>query len=454
MIRIIVRSKRDADAVKAMISTFYPNWNIGVSTLHGARTIEKATRELEDIINDYEFFVVLLGREDRQLALELNKLKYPNVVFHVVPRARVRNARLEQLSHEFEVARCMFRVLVTWDNRLNAYVFNRIGEIALEGIEPNPAYDVFLAIGKCFTEVLSKVIGLSIKSIPLLVRKLGGVHDIYVGYGKVGVLRIPDQGLMPTGNAFDIINYPNIGLGNIIRANEDILNIYEKISIKLLEQYVDWAQQVIIPWSGGKDSTAALILATKVFDKNKIKAIYCDTGLEFPDTINYVERMEKKLGIEVIKVYAGIDKEIIERRKPLPTHNFRWCTGMKIGAIESKIKDLASKSRTLVIVGDRDAESERRSLRPPIRIVNENAIYVAPLKLWSTAHVQLYLIKNNIPLNPLYDYGFYRIGCYICPALRSWELYIMLHTKRLYEKLKNKPLFREFAELRRKEQEG
>lgn len=450
MFRIVVRSKRDADAVKAMVSKFYPNWSIRVSTLHGARTYEKALMVLEDVINDEEFIIILLGKEDRKLLLELNRLKYPNVVFHLVPRARVRNARIEQLFHELEVARSMFRTIVTWNEELKAYVFSRIGGEVLENLEPNPAYDVFLALGQDFINNLGRVIGLEIESIPVLVRKFGGDHDIYVGKNKLGVLRIPDKGISPSGYIIRR-DYPHISLSNIVNANEEVLNAFERISIKILENYRDWAQQVLVPWSGGKDSTVALLLAVKVFGKDKVKAIFCDTGLEFPFTIDYIDKISRQLDVEVIRVYAGIDREIIEKKAPLPTHDYRWCTGMKIEAIESKIRELVSNKRTLVVIGDRDAESEKRSIRPPIRILDENLVYVAPLKMWSTAHVQLYLIRNNVPFNPLYLCGFYRIGCYICPALRSWEVYVMTRTKLIYEKLKDKPLFREFISLRESE---
>ncbi len=50
----------------------------------------------------------------------------------------------------------------------------------MENYEYNPAYDVFLGIGKGFNNMLRKVIGSSICLNPLLVRKFGEVHDIIV----------------------------------------------------------------------------------------------------------------------------------------------------------------------------------------------------------------------------------------------------------------------------------
>lgn len=78
----------------------------------------------------------------------------------------------------------------------------------------------------------------------------------------------------------------------------------------------------------------------------------------------------------------------------------------------------------------------------------EGKLVLAPIKQWSTLHIQLYMIMNNIPLNPLYIKGFYRIGCYICPALRSWELYIMLNDPEIRNMLEDKRLYKLFLEKR------
>ena len=170
-------------------------------------------------------------------------------------------------------------------------------------------------------------------------------------------------------------------------------------------------------------------------------ALFTDTGTEFPQTVEYVERLAAKLGVRLYKAYAGVDRELLAKRKPLPGHDSRWCTGLKIAATERAILELA-EGRTLVVLGDRDAESPRRSARPPVRGMGE-IVFAAPLRFWSAAHVQLYLYMNGVEPNPLYELGFYRIGCYMCPSLRSWELYIIRSTS-LYYRLLRSPIFREF----------
>jgi len=115
----------------------------------------------------------------------------------------------------------------------------------------------------------------------------------------------------------------------------------------------------------------------------------------------------------------------------------RWCTLLKRAAVRSVINNMFSGKRLLVVLGDRDAESTSRSRKGLIEVEDSNIINVYPIKLWSALHVFTYLKLNNIPLNKLYRLGFYRIGCFICPALRDWELSIILSNDDIKHKYYN-----------------
>jgi len=435
MIRIIVRAKKDADAVKAMLKKFYPAWNIEVVTLKGVRG-EKGIEKLYGALSNEHFNIVLVGRQDKDL-LKLNGTLGINTVVHLVSKEKIRNTRISQLATEFEKARARFRLETRWLN--GGYVFGVIGEGKKLPIDTNPAYDVFLEKEDVVYKFLK--IGSDKCEYLVFVRKFAGEHDIFCGDTLIAKVKIPDRGYVETLYRADV-KESFVNLKETVRNNIGILQVMEKISVRLLEKIRDNFDVFIVPWSGGKDSTAALTLAKKALGGRKLYAIYVNTGVDFPQNIEYVEKVSKKLGVKLVVEKAHIDKEFGVGRN-LPTNDNRWCTKLKIAALYRAIDNIIDhRESVLIIVGDRDAESELRSKRPPIR-VHEGFTQVAPIKMWNAAHTQLYLLQNNIPLNQLYELGFYRLGCYICPALRSWEVMIM-ESAPLKNILSRLPFYKEF----------
>ncbi len=443
MFTIVVRSKRDADATRSMVARFYGGWGVRVATLRGARSLDAMAKELDSLIDGESFYIILLGREDAGKAEALQRMLPPNAVVHVVPKARIRNARLEQLYVETLRARARLRLAASWDGRAYRLEWGRGSR--LEGYEVDVGFDNFIGIGRLNKHV-ERLVGARVGKNPLILRLHGGVHNVYNGPRIRARLWIEDVGIRPKAELGD--GKPlDVELDNLVEANRDIVEAFVRASKALLRGLGEF-ERVIVPWSGGKDSTAALLLALEAYGRRRVVAVFGDTGTEFPATRRYVEEVARKLGVRLEVAYAGLD-EALSRGAPLPSHSNRWCTGMKIEAIERKIAELA-EGRTLVVIGDRDAESPRRSDRPPVREGPAGTVAAAPLKLWGGAHVQLYILSRGLPLNPMYEAGFYRIGCYMCPALRSWEIHVMLNEKislrlagsRIYRKFMQQRLYR------------
>ena len=446
MLGFIVRSRKDAAAVEAMAERFYSGWDTRVYTMKGVRRADEMAEAIKRIIDERPgFYIVLLGREDAGKAPLLEEQLPPTAVVHVVPRARVRNARLEMLYMETLRARAALRLRSSWEPGSQVYLAGPGGE-PLEGLEPEPSHEAFIGVG-VFNRLVSRLAGARIGSNPLVVRASGGLHLVYNGPRVRARLWVGDEGLRPRAEAVGDAKPVDVELGAMVEANRGLVEWLVRASGEWLRRIGEGYDTIVVPWSGGKDSTAALLLALEVFGRKRVRVVYGDTGTEFPASQRYVEETARKLGIDYEVAYAGIDRALAEGA-PMPSHDNRWCTGLKIEAIERKILELA-EGRTLVVVGDRDAESVRRSERPPIRPGYREGITVAsPLKPWGGHHVQLYILSRGVELNPMYGYGFYRIGCYMCPALRNWELYAITSNPRLYAQLVGKKPFRMFMKLR------
>ena len=113
MFKIVVRAKRDADAVRAALERFKSDWNIEIRTLGGVRSVEAALDRLKSIIDDENYYLVLIAREDEKL-LELEGEFGDNVAFQLVNKNKIRNARLTEIYYAIERGRAKIRNIAGW----------------------------------------------------------------------------------------------------------------------------------------------------------------------------------------------------------------------------------------------------------------------------------------------------------------------------------------------------
>lgn len=68
---------------------------------------------------------------------------------------------------------------------------------------------------------------------------------------------------------------------------------------KIIEWYLHWQGNVYVSFSGGKDSTVLLDLARRCYPD--IEAVFCDTGLEYPEIREFVKSKENVTWLHPIK---------------------------------------------------------------------------------------------------------------------------------------------------------
>ncbi|ALU11976.1 hypothetical protein EYM_06810 [Ignicoccus islandicus DSM 13165] len=395
MLTVIVRSKRDADALRNMIKNYRSDWGIEVETLKGKRGTD-VIDAVKELVSDNKFYLVLLGREEADVIKELSDSTPPNVIVHGIRKKRIRNTRLSELNWELEVAKSQPRLWIEWSGDTPF--------IAKKYVRGEPGTDVFLGWGLWW-----KTLGLGEPSHKgfLVKKSADGVHTVIAGGRAVALTeitdnRIPQTVLLGEVRGFELKEFANLSR-NVIRS-------FVRGTAKLFEG----CEKAIVPWSGGKDSTAALLIAKEYCDE--VEAIYVDTGVDMGLNKYYIEKIANEMNVNYEVVRAPVKENIMELG--FPSRDNRWCTGLKIKALEDAIK---RRGKVKVVVGDRDAESISRSRRWFEREWEGVAEVLAPLKLWSGAMVLAYLLSENVLPNPLYALGFYRLGCYVCPFLRAYE---------------------------------
>ncbi len=428
MLRILVRSKRDADAVRASLERFPETSAYSVESLGGVR----GERLVERIAGEARpFTVVLLGREDEDYIEPVRRVlsRVPFTAAIVARTKRVRNSTIEMINALVTRARVMLRLQTTWTD--SGYLLsNGSGDPVAVNLEPSA--DLFFIFDNG-VDLLSEVLGVELPRGVYLAEKLPLDHHLVFDGPKVfaeynaasGAARARGRLVRP------IVNTPPASLRYLADLNKHVLDVLVEKTIEFTRKIVgDWRGRIVVPLSGGKDSTAALYIAVRTFGADMVTAVYVDTGIDFEENRETARSVAEKVGVDLIEVEAGVDRGLLLERMPLPSPENRWCTGRKLEALRRALRKLEDEyGRILLIVGDRDAESDRRSKRPMLR-VDRGLPYptLSPLRLWSGAHVEILIARLGLPLNPLYHIGFYRTGCYLCFALRGWEIMAMKRT--------------------------
>ncbi len=177
---------------------------------------------------------------------------------------------------------------------------------------------------------------------------------------------------------------------------------------------------VAVAFSGGKDSLAVLGLALEEFGED-FTVFFNNTGIEFPETVEYVENLRKELEPRGIKFVVADAGDAFWRGLYVfspPGRDYRWCCKVtKLGPITLAIKENYPKG-VLMLVGQRKYESIKRFKQPRVWR-NEwvpNEVGASPIFHWRAIEVWLYIFSRKLPYNPLYERGFDRIGCFLCPS--------------------------------------
>jgi len=190
----------------------------------------------------------------------------------------------------------------------------------------------------------------------------------------------------------------------------------------------------IVSFSGGKDSTAMLLMMIeKEIPVDEI--IFCDTGKEFNGIYNNINKVEKftKMSITRIKADFSFDQYLTnqtnEKSNGWPRFsNNRWCSSrLKKSPFNKYIKNKYGKvNRYIGIASDE------------IKRCKTNANYHYPLADWgiTEADALQYCYSKGFDFDGLYTM-FNRVSCWCCPMSSLAELEnLYIHFPKLWKELK------------------
>lgn len=235
-------------------------------------------------------------------------------------------------------------------------------------------------------------------------------------------------------------------LQDVVLANADSIKGMERTAISEIKGYLSKNRLAVnVSFSGGKDSLACLCLAKKILPRPEI--LFINTGLEFPETVEYVRQLcdSHRLRLQEIKAESSFFEQV--KSFGPPAKDFRWCCKTnKLGPMTAYLKEHYPKG-CVTIEGRRIYESFNRSA---IKAVERNPYVpsqttLAPIRSWRALEVMLYIYWNNMRPNPLYEEDLERIGCWLCPAaLQSEFAGLKVTHPQLYDRWMNS--LREWAD--------
>lgn len=210
-----------------------------------------------------------------------------------------------------------------------------------------------------------------------------------------------------------------------------------------------WGEKLCVSWSGGRCSTCILYMAIQ--QDPDIKVIWNNTGVHFPETLDFVKKIRDKWNINLIETKPEISfwkcvdrfgfpmirgkyynrKEISKEGKPM------CCIYLK----ETPLKKAMLKNRVYATLsGIRVCESRMRMFG----VAQWGQFYYAttlkmwryhPIAFWDTDKLLEYIDKQDIPSSEVYNMGHTRSGCWPCTGYLSWREQLGKSHPKMYEEL-------------------
>lgn len=215
----------------------------------------------------------------------------------------------------------------------------------------------------------------------------------------------------------------------------------EKVKLKNLElsERMEKAKYVFWSFSGGRDSTRALIATWQAFkDTGKhCEVIYIENTCEFPDLIMHIKRVCKMLDAKLTTIHP--DKTYLSEyyeKGHTPDSLYMDCVETLINKpMDKYISSVVGNEDYILIRGGQPKQKTARSGTAEMQEVKSKPNMIIYNPAFSMTKEQL---EAKIPEWPGYAAGFRRTACWCCP-FQCAEQYEALRVNYplLFEEMKN-----------------
>ncbi len=200
----------------------------------------------------------------------------------------------------------------------------------------------------------------------------------------------------------------------------------KELNSKSAEEILDWSSKeysgrIALASSFGLEDMVLIDIISKL--PQPISIFTLDTGRLHEETYTLIDRVRSRYKLEIVTYFpdsSSVEKLLREKgflsfRESLENRK-ECCRIRKVDPLNRALKELSAWVTGLrkdqnVTRNDIQAVEEDKD-HPPLVKIN-------PLKDWASGDIEKYILKNNVPTNPLHKQNYPSIGC--APCTRSVE---------------------------------
>ena len=171
----------------------------------------------------------------------------------------------------------------------------------------------------------------------------------------------------------------------------------------------EWPDEMTYVSSFGAESAVMLALIADV-DPN-LPIVFMDTGMHFPQTLDYKQELIERLGLTNVRdIPPSEDERLAEDPKNTlwKTDTDACCALRKVRPLEPALDGFAAW-----ITGRKRFHGGAR-LSLPVFEHAGGRFKINPLANWTQDDVQTYFTRRQLPRHPLLAQGYPSIGCWPC----------------------------------------
>ena len=198
--------------------------------------------------------------------------------------------------------------------------------------------------------------------------------------------------------------------------DEELSALSDEFELASPEVILEWADEEFgsdIALATGFGAEGCVLVSMLAVSDVRTRVFYLDTDLLFPETYALRDQLEARYGVHfeqrATTLSLGAQASAYGERL-WERHPDDCCRLRKVEPLREMLSGL-----TAWVTGLRRDQSPTRAA---VRIVERDQqfglIKVNPLARWSSQDVWKYIVKHDVPYNPLHDQGYPSIGCIPC----------------------------------------